>query len=722
MNISKCRIGLKAFSIFAMVVLNILVFFCFAVRAGNPHGATYCSDNDKLFWFLQISDIHIGTSGEQDSQNLRWIVNEAKNIINPTFIVASGDLTDSTNGNLFGWPNGPYQAEWDEYKAILNAAGVNSSIYYDIPGNHDAYNDQYFEYYIANSIQGQATGKTQISWTRTFSFGKYHFIGINTADNSGDSFSLSWPWGDYAGLDPSELSFIHSELEQNQDADLTLIFGHHPVTDTGYSDDTWLFYGQQEFINDLDSFGASLYGYGHTHRFEESIFAGNDYTGYMVGDGIYYFNIASIGKSSDNQYSIIAVDCNGISTVTENVNHWPAVLITAPLDKYVGTVAPPVVNPYVYNVPNSSTNPIRALVFDSNPVTLVQYRIDEAGDWNAMTQVIANPHLWEGVWDATAVSGGNHTIEVQATSNSGTMTDLISIEVEGCSKDADCDDGLYCNGVETCIDGTCQNGDTVDCSDGIGCTDDTCNEDNDTCEHIPNNTNCDDGIFCNGVETCDASSGCLAGTPVACQDDLLFCNGIEICDEATDACISEGNPCGGGTVCNEENDVCGSSSCPNGQCDEGEDCHSCPQDCISGTGGGTCDACFKGKCDGICNPKKETSACSDCAQSWCCGDGVCEGDENNSNCEIDCGASAFCGDGNCDSGESECNCPEDCGSPPSTESICNDGVDNDCDGVVDCSDSDCSPDHSCNCGEKKSPCNVNSDCCSNRCSSRGVCL
>lgn len=715
MNIHKYRIGLKAFSIFVMAVLNILVLFCFVVQAGNPHGATYCSDNDKLFWFLQISDIHMGTRGSQDSQNLQWIVNEAKNIINPTFIVASGDLTDSTDGNILGWPNGPYQAEWDEYKSILNSAGVTPSFYYDIPGNHDAYNDQYFEYYLANSIQGQATGKTQISWTRTFSYGKYHFIGVNTADNSGDPFSLSWPWGDYAGLDPNELSFIYSELEQNQDAELTLIFGHHPVTDTGYSDDTWLYYGQESFVNYLDSYGASLYGYGHTHRFEENIFTGNDYTGYMAGDGVYYFNIASIGKSSENQYSIIAVDCNGISTVTENVNNWPAVLITAPLDKYVGTVVPPVVNPYAYSVPNSSTNPIRALVFDSNTVTLVQYRIDEAGQWNAMTQVVDNPHLWEGVWDASALSGGNHTIEVQATSNSGTRTDFITVEVEGCSTDSDCDDGLYCNGVENCIDNICQDGTPVDCNDNINCTDDSCNEINDVCDNIPNDANCDDGIYCNGLETCDSSNDCLPGTPVTCTDDLLFCNGDEICDEGIDSCISTGNPCLEGSSCNEDSNMCEPSTCPNGTCDEGEDCSSCPKDCISGSGGGTCDACFKGKCDGICNPKKETSACSDCVQSWCCGDGICEGGEDNSNCEIDCGAPVLCGDGTCDPGEDQCNCPDDCGDPLASEDgFCTDGLDNDCDELIDSNDPDCE------CLPKGETCTTNDECCSNWCH-RGAC-
>ena len=78
---------------------------------------------------------------------------------------------------------------------------------------------------------------------------------------------------------PTELAFINTELGNHTDAQLTLVFGHHPVTDTGNADDTWLFYGHQEFIHALDVFEASLYDYGHTHRYAEALFKGNSYTG-----------------------------------------------------------------------------------------------------------------------------------------------------------------------------------------------------------------------------------------------------------------------------------------------------------------------------------------------------------------------------------------------------------------------------------------------------------
>jgi len=144
----------------------------------------------------------------------------------------------------------------------------------------------------------------------------------------------------------------------------------------------------------------------------------------MEGDGIFYFNVNSLGKSSNNNLSVIAVDCNGISWSTQAIDTWPVVMITAPLDQYVDGDP----NPYSYSVPDWSTNSIRALVFDPSPVTQVRYRINGAPTWHTMTEVAGNSRLWEGVWDASDLSAGDHTIEVQAV-GSTTRSDIITTYV-----------------------------------------------------------------------------------------------------------------------------------------------------------------------------------------------------------------------------------------------------------------------------------------------------
>ena len=65
---------------------------------------------------------------------------------------------------------------------------------------------------------------------------------------------------------------------------------------------------------------------------------------------------------------------------------------------------------------------------------------------------------------------------------------------------------------------------------------------------------CDDGLFCNGFETCE--EGMCADGSDPCPDDGLFCNGEEICYEENDECLSSGNPCLPGEECDEENNRC----------------------------------------------------------------------------------------------------------------------------------------------------------------------
>ncbi len=405
-----------------------------SVSASDPTSAIYCQDNDRIFWFITITDTHIGTRGSQDTNRLSWVVHEGKSIVNPSFIILAGDITDSTNGNLFGYPNGPYQSEWDQYRSTLDMAhtDINASNFFDIPGNHDAYSDADFSYYLNNSVQGQATGRTQASWVLQFPYGSYHFLGINTAANNGAAFSLSFPYGDYAGLDPDELSFIGSELALHSDAELTFIYGHHPLKNTGHSEDTWVFYGVAQFTALMEDYGISSYTYGHTHRFSESFFTGaTEYETsepYEITPGVFYTNISSLGKESNNHFNITAVDCNGISMVTQAINTWPIVMITSPMDKNLGKPLNPLVQ---YTIPKREGNPLRALLFDPDTsVCSADYRIDDSSSWLPMSRGEVNPNLWEAIWNSSELSEGEHTIEVRATGSEGIIrTDSISVVI-----------------------------------------------------------------------------------------------------------------------------------------------------------------------------------------------------------------------------------------------------------------------------------------------------
>jgi len=150
---------------------------------------------------------------------------------------------------------------------------------------------------------------------------------------------------------------------------------------------------------------VSLYGYGHTHIYQEQFFV-KDMT-----EGVIYLNTTALGEVKDNAYAIVAVDCNGISLRSQPVGSWPLVLITAPLDPNLGMEK----DPYTYDIPRVGPgNPVRALVFDINPVLSVEYRIDGQGSWLPMTPVPGNSRLWEAE-ASVDLADQSHIVEVRAT-------------------------------------------------------------------------------------------------------------------------------------------------------------------------------------------------------------------------------------------------------------------------------------------------------------------
>lgn len=130
-----------------------------------------------------------------------------------------------------------------------------------------------------------------------------------------------------------------------------------------------------------------------------------------------------------------------------------------------------------------------------------------------------------------------------------------------CDNDEACQDGLYCNGRETCnCWGGCERAAgpivcddgiacTIDfcdeeldacrfmtaCADGNACTRDVCNPDG-TCSHPPTPLGfpCNDGLFCTAASSCDGRSVCV-GSPVSPCQDSTNCPHVT-CDEASATC------------------------------------------------------------------------------------------------------------------------------------------------------------------------------------------
>ncbi|MEE9296936.1 MAG: RHS repeat-associated core domain-containing protein [Phycisphaerae bacterium] len=123
----------------------------------------------------------------------------------------------------------------------------------------------------------------------------------------------------------------------------------------------------------------------------------------------------------------------------------------------------------------------------------------------------------------------------------------------------------------------------ADCDDSVICTDDNCIDH--ACINTPNDALCDDGLFCDGRETCDAVLDCQLGTPPNC-DDGNPCT-VDSCDEVGDICINtespDGMPCDDGQFCTVE-DTCQAGVCigSGGPCLPEETCDEDGDQCVPG--------------------------------------------------------------------------------------------------------------------------------------------
>lgn len=116
-----------------------------------------------------------------------------------------------------------------------------------------------------------------------------------------------------------------------------------------------------------------------------------------------------------------------------------------------------------------------------------------------------------------------------------------TLGLERCDAAAGCDDGLPCNGVESCEHGFCVRRDVPDCRPLDGpCTLGVCDNATGQCQARPRTDGvaCDDGIWCTTQDRCLAGA-CHGGEPRPCPAAPGF---VPVCDESARRCDLEPAP------------------------------------------------------------------------------------------------------------------------------------------------------------------------------------
>ena len=133
-----------------------------------------------------------------------------------------------------------------------------------------------------------------------------------------------------------------------------------------------------------------------------------------------------------------------------------------------------------------------------------------------------------------------------------THVDECHVQPDG----ADCDDGNACTEEDYCAEGFCQGGVTIDCDDGDPCTAHSCNFKS-GCEYIWAEGDCDDLNPCTQDDSCQ-NGVCVGGTTLDCAVDDICMEGY--CDPE-EGCIAVEKDCDDGIETTL--DICLEDGCNN---------------------------------------------------------------------------------------------------------------------------------------------------------------
>ncbi|KAJ3380329.1 Transmembrane protein 62, partial [Lobulomyces angularis] len=309
------------------------------------------NENRNIFTFVQISDIHISKFLKKGhiSHLIQFLESELP-LINPEFVIVTGDLTDAKDFKKLN--SFQYIEEWEAYFDLLKLAKVlrkrNNTFWFDQRGNHDCFNvlndDKKLNFFKNFSSVKSTSG---YNFNLVKDFGVYNFVSLDACPKYGTTRPFNF-FGYYDIEDMDHLSASLNEFHNH-----SFVMSHYPTSTTlfGKSSKGETFEQLSNLISVFFSghlhtlffnLGGKMFGHQgsgflelelgdlKSHGFYRIVSVDNDFISFsdrtLQKDGE-VLPLLALNKTNSKEYNF-----SKAPTYKENLNFKPVVLITNPKD------------------------------------------------------------------------------------------------------------------------------------------------------------------------------------------------------------------------------------------------------------------------------------------------------------------------------------------------------------------------------------------------------